>query len=91
MKPSLLHVTMSGMLAISSAAMSGEAKEPAKKSDKTADVGECHGVNSCKGQGACAGKGYSCAGNNSCKGQGWLEMTKEECAKKEGKFKSAKK
>ena len=51
-------------------------------------TGKCSGINSCKGKGACGGKTHSCAGMNKCKGKGWLKMSKDECKKKHGKFKS---
>ena len=49
------------------------------------DMVHCSGVNSCKGQGECAGGGHGCAGKNGCKGQGWVELSKDDCAKKGGK------
>ena len=55
------------------------------------DMVHCSGVNACKGQGECAGAGHSCAGMNSCKGQGWVELSKEDYAKKGGKVAEGKK
>jgi hypothetical protein len=49
------------------------------------DMVHCAGVNACKGPGECAGAGHSCAGMNSCKGKGWVELGKDDCAKKGGK------
>jgi hypothetical protein len=51
-------------------------------------MGKCSGINSCKGKGACAGKSHGCAGMNKCKGKGWVKMSKDECEKKDGKFKA---
>ena len=52
--------------------------------------GHCVGANACKGHGACKGASNACKGHNGCKGQGFLEMTKEECAKVKGaKFEEA--
>jgi hypothetical protein len=50
-----------------------------------ADKVHCYGINSCKGTGGCAGGGHGCAGKNACKGQGFVETTKDDCAKKGGK------
>ena len=47
---------------------------------------KCYGVNSCKGTGGCAGAGHGCAGKNACKGQGFVETTKDDCAKRGGKL-----
>ena len=70
------------------AAVSGLALAEMKASEGKV---ECYGVNKCKGQGACGGNGASCAGTNSCKGKGWIELTKEECAKRKGKTSAPKK
>lgn len=50
----------------------------------TSDLGHCVGANACKGQSACKGASNACKGQNACKGKGFLEMTKEDCAKVEG-------
>ena len=55
------------------------------------DMVHCAGVTACKGQGECAGAGHSCAGMNSCKGPGWVDLNKEDCAKKGGKVSEEKK
>ena len=53
--------------------------------------GHCMGANACKGQGACKSASNACKGQNACKGKGFMEMTKDECAKVEGgKFEPAK-
>jgi uncharacterized membrane protein len=49
-----------------------------------AHKGHCVGANACKGKSACKTATNACGGQNACKGKGFLEMTKEECAKIEG-------
>ncbi len=90
MKSNLLVSTLNGILALtaSAALMNSCVTSGTNSSAASADMGECHGVNSCKGTGACGGKGNSCAGKNSCKGQGWLKLSKADCEAKSGKFKA---
>lgn len=56
---------------------------PAPVAQAAGDMGHCYGVNACKGNGACKGAANACKGKNACKGQGFVEMTKEDCGKKE--------
>ncbi len=87
MKSKLFGSTINGVIAI--AAFAGLATScVTTSSTNSADMGECHGINSCKGQGACGGKSHSCAGKNSCKGKGWLKMSNAECNEQGGKFKA---
>ncbi len=92
MKSSLFSVAVSGAIALSSSLAfgAGENTPTQDAKMKSADMGECHGINSCKGTGACGGKGHSCAGKNSCKGKGWLKLSKADCTAKKGKFKAEK-
>ena len=80
-------------LVLSSTSFAAETPAKAKENTKaaaepkSADKGECHGINSCKGKGESGGPGWDCAGNNTCKGKGWITTTAAECKKKGGKFK----
>ncbi len=58
------------------------------ESSPSADMGECHGVNSCKGQSACGGKGHSCAGKNADQAEGVHKMTKTDCDAMNGAVKA---
>ena len=46
----------------------------------------CYGVNKCKGQNDCKSATNACKGQSACKGKGFLNMTKSECEKAEGKI-----
>jgi len=77
-----------GVLIASAAAsliLAGAVLARADEQKSGGDMVHCAGVNACKGQAACGGAGNSCAGQNSCKGKGWIETSKDECAKKGGK------
>lgn len=77
-----MGAALGGLLAAASCGGSDSSTEGPLQTD----LGECHGVNSCKGQSACHTKEHACAGQNSCKGKGWLQMTKEDCQQKGGKW-----
>lgn len=73
------------LLAATAAALFGSvniatAAEPSTGADQV----KCAGVNACKGMSECASATNACKAKNSCKGQGWMHMTKEECATKDG-------
>jgi uncharacterized membrane protein len=75
-----LLAAVAGLLAVGTVGATTTAQ--AAESDKV----KCYGINSCKGTGGCAGAGHGCAGHNACKGQGFVETTKDDCAKKGGKL-----
>ena len=76
----VLMAAVAGLLTVGAASVATSAH--AADSDKV----KCYGINSCKGTGGCAGAGHGCAGHNACKGQGFVETTKDDCAKKGGKL-----
>lgn len=90
----ILGAAAAGILSASmgSAAETPEGNKGKAPEDKTAAMGECHGINSCKGKGQC-GSGttsHQCGGRNSCKGKGWIKMSKKDCDSKKGKWETLK-
>ena len=75
----MLMAAVAGLLTVGAVGIASTAR--AAESDNV----KCYGVNSCKGTGGCAGAGHGCAGKNACKGQGFVETTKDDCAKRGGK------
>jgi hypothetical protein len=70
--------------AVASLALSGIASANPSAAAK-ADTVHCTGINSCKGTSDCKTAENACKGKNSCKGHGFVNATKEDCAKKGGK------
>ena len=75
-----LLAAVAGLLTVGAVGVTSTAR--AAEAEKV----KCYGINSCKGSGGCAGAGHGCAGKNACKGQGFVETTKDDCAKKGGKL-----
>ena len=75
----MLMAAVAGLLTVGTVGIASTAR--AAEGDNV----KCYGVNSCKGTGGCAGAGHGCAGKNACKGQGFVETTKDDCAKRGGK------
>jgi uncharacterized membrane protein len=76
----MLMAAVAGLLTVGAVGAASTAQ--AAEGDKV----KCYGINACKGQGGCAGSGHACGGQNACKGQGFVETTKDDCAKKGGKL-----
>jgi uncharacterized membrane protein len=76
----VLLAAVAGLLTASAAGVASTAH--AADAEKV----KCYGINSCKGTGGCAGAGHGCAGKNACKGQGFVETTKDDCARQGGKL-----
>jgi hypothetical protein len=73
-------------IAAAAAALFAAAPMAACAAEQSNQKGHCMGANACKGQSACKTANNACSGQNACKGQGYIEATKEECAKKGGRF-----
>lgn len=85
-----LETRKSGLaIAAAAAAIFAVAPMAACAAEQGAKTGHCMGANACKGQSACKTAANGCAAQNSCKGKGYIEATKDECAKKGGKFEEA--